>query len=323
VDLPADRRRRIEALVEGVSRSDLAERAEAMSRRYRSHHPPQRWTEADVVAYVATRAPATYAAVRAVLAEVAARWPSFAPMSVLDAGAGPGTAAWAAADEWPGIGSTTLLEREPAFATVGRRLDELGTWRSADLTAPADWPASDLVVLAYVTTELTDVEPVVRRAYDAADEVVVVVEPGTPEGFRRLLEVRDVLISARATLLAPCPHAERCPLDPAGSGVGWCHFSQRVARSRLHREVKRANAPWEEERYCYVAFTRSSDDRRTGRVLAPPKVSKGEVTLDLCEVDGRSIRTIRRSDRAAYARARKLRWGSAWPASSDGIGSTG
>ena len=47
-------------------------------------------------AYMAARMPACYAAVYKVLEEVSARLPAFAPESMLDFGAGPGTAVWAA-----------------------------------------------------------------------------------------------------------------------------------------------------------------------------------------------------------------------------------
>lgn len=47
-------------------------------------------------AYMAARMPACYAAVFKVLEEVSTRLPAFAPESMLDFGAGPGTAVWAA-----------------------------------------------------------------------------------------------------------------------------------------------------------------------------------------------------------------------------------
>jgi ribosomal protein RSM22 (predicted rRNA methylase) len=303
VELPVTQRERIEDALFGVSRSELAERAARLSQGYRAG----RATDVDALAYVAVRAPATFAAVRAVLAEVDDRWPTFAPTSMLDVGAGPGTASWAAADAWPSIETSVRLERDVELLELGRRLSDGGDWRLVDVSVADEWPTADLVVLAYVTTELADVAPVVRRAYDATDEVLVVVEPGTPAGFRTLLDVRRVLLESRATVLAPCPHEADCPL---GAG-DWCHFSQRLPRTRVHREVKRAAAPWEEERYCYVAVTRASDDRRAeARVLAPPRVSKGEVALTLCTTAGLEQRVVRRRDRDGYARAKRLRWGS-------------
>src|SRR6478672_3282384 len=46
-------------------------------------------TKSDVVAYLATRAPATYAAAAAVLGQIQLVRPEWAPASILDLGAGP------------------------------------------------------------------------------------------------------------------------------------------------------------------------------------------------------------------------------------------
>jgi ribosomal protein RSM22 (predicted rRNA methylase) len=58
----------------------------------------------DALAYAAVRMPATYAAIRASLEAAGEIIPDFAPRSLLDVGADPGTAAWAAQDLWPSIG---------------------------------------------------------------------------------------------------------------------------------------------------------------------------------------------------------------------------
>ena len=49
-----------------------------------------------VAAYAAARMPGCYAAVARVLDELRLRLPDFTPRSMLDFGAGPGTAIWAA-----------------------------------------------------------------------------------------------------------------------------------------------------------------------------------------------------------------------------------
>ena len=53
-------------------------------------------TGAQAAAYVASRMPGCYAAVLTVLQELRMRLPAFQPASLLDFGAGPGTAIWAA-----------------------------------------------------------------------------------------------------------------------------------------------------------------------------------------------------------------------------------
>jgi hypothetical protein len=54
-----------------------------------------RYTPTEAHAYALARFPGCWAAVQRVVAEVAARLPGFKPRSVLDFGAGPGTASWA------------------------------------------------------------------------------------------------------------------------------------------------------------------------------------------------------------------------------------
>lgn len=55
----------------------------------------------EVVGYAAARLPACYAVAHRVFQELSTRLPSFQPQTMLDFGAGPGTAIWAATDVSP------------------------------------------------------------------------------------------------------------------------------------------------------------------------------------------------------------------------------
>src|SRR4051812_20463350 len=102
MSLPIPQAQRLNALLEGVSRKDLASRALRQSQAYRTGGTSVTIAHAmDALAYALARAPATYAAARAVLGRVKEAAPGFAPASHLDVGAGPGTASWAAAELWP------------------------------------------------------------------------------------------------------------------------------------------------------------------------------------------------------------------------------
>ena len=129
--LPTDLRAAIEHLLEHRSQKDLAERAELLSERYRQNERggaryPMHLTENDVVAYVATRMPATYAACQHVFADVALLAPGFRPSTLLDCGCGPGTALWAAKEQWVSLASARLIDSSDAFLTVGRQLAAKG-----------------------------------------------------------------------------------------------------------------------------------------------------------------------------------------------------
>ena len=91
-DLPAELRAALEAKLQGLSRNDAAERAALISRTYREGGNSGAITsEADALAYALARMPATYAAVTASLNALGGLRPDFAPATLLDVGAGPGT----------------------------------------------------------------------------------------------------------------------------------------------------------------------------------------------------------------------------------------
>ncbi|HEY7176387.1 MAG TPA: small ribosomal subunit Rsm22 family protein [Micromonosporaceae bacterium] len=281
---------------------------------------------ADVAAYAAYRMPATYAATRAVFAAL----PGLRPTSMVDVGGGTGAAAWAATTAYESLANVTVLDSVDGALRLGAELarsaksDALrgATWQRVLL--PAEITAADLVTVSYVIGELDDADRtnVVERAA-AAGGVVVVVEPGTPAGYARIIAARDRLLALGHTVLAPCPHDDACPLA-AGD---WCHFGARVNRTALHRRIKGADLPYEDEKYAYVATTPSTraaadvgvgadcdGQSRHARVIRRPSTRKGLVTLRLCRPDGTaSDRNVTKREPALYRRARDTSWGDAFP----------
>ncbi len=278
-DLPPALRLAADRLLEGVARKGLAERAGRISQAYRAGRTSAGVVAdaADATAYVLARLPATYAADLRAFVETAVIAPDFAPRSLLDAGAGPGGAGWAALEAWPGIAEATLLDSNRAFLEMAQTLaaEAPAALRDAarirgDLTRPDAWPAADLVVASYALAEIApaNLATTVAALWASTLGVLALVEPGTPDGWGRILAARDQLIAAGAEVLAPCPHAAACPLD----APDWCHFSRRLPRSRDHRLAKGAEVPFEDEKFIYLAVARPgvAGAERTPRVLAPP-----------------------------------------------------
>jgi ribosomal protein RSM22 (predicted rRNA methylase) len=136
----------------------------------------------------------------------------------------------------------------------------------------------------------------------------LLLEPGTPVGFALIREARQHLLAGGAMVVAPCPHDRACPM-PAND---WCHFAQRLARTRLHRDLKGAALPWEDEKFSYVAVARQPSAPIVGRVLRRPHLQPGRVTLQLCAPEGlRTEQVTRGKDRVAFREARDLAWGDA------------
>ena len=314
-DLPAELKAALNAKLEGLSRSDVAARATVISKTYREGGTSGAIrSETDALAYALARMPATYAAATACLNALSEARPDFAPQTLLDAGAGPGTASWAAAEAFASLASFTLLDANHALRALGLDLvrDSPGIrevsyklGEAGDALAKTD--AADLVIASYLIGELGEAErrSVAEAMWEKTRDTLLVVEPGTPAGYARILALRAHLTAAGAHVAAPCPHERNCPLIPPD----WCHFSQRLARSRAHKQLKGADVPFEDERFSSGALTRTPAARYFSRVLAQPVVGKVGISAKLCTTDGLAIAKVPRRDKQAYAQARHWRWG--------------
>ena len=146
----------------------------------------------------------------------------------------------------------------------------------------------------------------VQAALRKARQALVLVEPGTPAGFERIRMARTALIGLGARLVAPCPHGHACPIV----APDWCHFSVRLPRSRDHRLTKQAERSFEDEKFSYLAVSRTLVPARSGpRIISPPRIGKADVTLRFCDQPGIAERRIPRQDKLNYKAAKKLGWG--------------
>jgi ribosomal protein RSM22 (predicted rRNA methylase) len=314
-DLPAELKAALEAKLEGLSRNDVAARAASISKTYREGGGSGAIKSAtDALAYALARMPATYAAASACLNALLAARPGFAPERLLDVGAGPGTASWAAAEAFPTLTSFVLLDANHGLRTLAldllrdsTRLGGLHYEADDARTSLARAEAADLVVASYLIGELGEAErkPLAEAMWARTRDTLAVIEPGTPAGYARIIALRGQLIAAGAHVLAPCPHDRPCPLV----SPDWCHFSQRLVRSRAHKQVKGADVPFEDERFSYVVLTRTPAAARASRVLAQPAIGKAGISARLCTADGLAVAKVPRRDKQAYAKARHWRWG--------------
>lgn len=267
---------------------------------------------ADVFAYALSRMPATYAAVSTVLAELRQRAPEFTPARILDLGAGPGTATWAVAETYPGV-SATLLDHNDAFLAMAQALAPSTTVGGVqllrdELNGFELGSSFDLVTCAYALTELRDdeMQAAAERIWRHCGGVLVLVEPGRPRDYERLMAVRRRLIESGGHILAPCPHEGACPLvEP-----DWCHFSVRLSRSRDHMRMKGGTLGYEDEKFSYLMVARPGVGvPAAGRVLRKPEENKFSVTLTVCGQEGLEQRTVASRDKPAFKAAKKLDWG--------------
>ncbi|MGW6686677.1 small ribosomal subunit Rsm22 family protein [Streptomyces sp. NPDC054961] len=319
------------ALLDGLPPKQATAAVERLIANYRGQiptHTPVLRDRSDVAAYAAYRMPATFEAVRSALHGLAEAAPRWTPGTHVDVGGGTGAATWAVDATWEGPRATTVLDWADPALVLGKELAaashspalRAAEWRRAVIGAGLELPAADLVTVSYVLGELT---PEARHAVVAeaarAGQAVVVVEPGTPEGYLRIREVREQLIEAGLRVAAPCPHDGTCPIEV---GQDWCHFSTRVSRSSLHRQVKGGSLAYEDEKFSYVAATRFPVEPASSRITRRPQIRKGLVLLDLCgpqdgDAPGLTRATVTKRHGDLYKAARDADWGQEWPPSQE------
>jgi ribosomal protein RSM22 (predicted rRNA methylase) len=319
MQLPADLREAISRALEGVSRTALSDRAARISALYRTGAASAIAIrdEADALAYAVSRLPATYGAVRHVLGRLEERCPDFHPRTLLDLGSGPGTASWAAVEAFPQTETFTQVDSNQALLGLGRKLsDSSSPLRNvhrvnADIARQsAESLSAELVILGYALGELTHsaTDDALSSAWKQCNGALVIVEPGTPPGYERILRAREFATARNARILAPCPHEHKCPLV----SPDWCHFAQRISRSRDHMIVKSAELSYEDEKFSYLVVVREHLFRlaEKSRILAQPAIEKGSVAAKLCKLDGSAgIVNISKRDKELFSRIKKKKWG--------------
>lgn len=314
--LPEELRRAVDEQVSQIPTRELVRAASEISDAYRKAEftaAPLR-SAAHRLAYLQVRMPATYAACAHVFQHLQEVMPEFAPESLLDVGAGPGTASWAAAEQFPTLQNISLVERDAELARLGKTLASPdgklrgAEWTIADLRSFSP-SRSDLIVASYATGEMgiSEARRLVSACLHSAD-VLVLIEPGTPKAFARVAELRRLLISDGATIAAPCPHERECPLFERGD---WCHFSERLERTAEHRRIKGGSLGYEDEKFSYLCATRLPVVVRAGRIVRHPMIRSGYVQLQVCAPEELKKITVTKS-REQYRAARKAKWGDRW-----------
>lgn len=153
-----------------------------------------------------------------------------AALRILDFGAGPATAALAAASVLTPHLDIVAVDRSDHMRTIaGRLLHELARSRSLTWNVATDFSGQfDLIIAANVLNELSThgVEPTLARLSGALTEggTLITLEPALLETTRRHMHARDLLLerAPELTPVFPCTHRTGCSMlrtEP----TNWCH----------------------------------------------------------------------------------------------------
>lgn len=320
MELPFELSTAIEEQLAFIPVKKLSALVAKLSEDYRSGkilgREPYIRTYEEALAYMAFRLPATFAAAYFVMSQVKGRLPDLSPNTLLDVGAGPGTAMWAATMVWPELERITLIERDQNMIDIGKKLAKYASlhsireaeWIKADVMGEWNVPKHDVVIASYVLNELPpqSIGSFILKLWESTASILIFIEPGTPAGFSLIRQVRERLLGEGASIAAPCPHSSSCPV----AEDDWCHFSQRLNRTRLHRQIKGGTLSYEDEKFSFVCLSRIPGVDIKGIVVRHPQIRKGHVYLKLCTPEGIVNATITRKDKEKFKEARKLEWGS-------------
>lgn len=266
---------------------------------------------AETAAYSIVRMPATFGAVSAALSWVKEHFDEEIS-TILDIGAGTGAAGWASAEVFPEAEKLTAVEREENMIALGKSFMSEGgfpmeyEWIKGDISSGINYGSFDLVTASYVLNELDEAsrENTVKRLFDMTDKLLVIIEPGTVTGFGNIRKIRTQLVELGGYIVAPCPCSSECPMEKED----WCHFTARVSRTKLHKQLKGGDAPYEDEKFSYIAVSKMPAAPAERRILRHPVIESGHIGLKLCTAKGTEEITVTKKN-PLFKKARKAECG--------------
>ena len=317
MELPSELRDLIERKLDGVKIKELQKSSESVSLKYRDNNSSGKrlvTEEIEALAYATVRMPATYGAVFTALKHIFEIYNEKIE-STLDVGAGTGTGTWALSN-FIELTNAVCLEREDVMRNLGKAfMQESGVeylknvvWEKFDLITSKLEYRADLVICSYVLNELNEVDrkKALDKLWNATNKILVIIEPGTPRGFAEIKELREILVNKGGSIIAPCPNGGKCPMLEND----WCHTTCRVSRTKIHKLLKNGDAPYEDEKFSYVAFCKRGFSKNGfARVLRHPRIESGKITLQICSDDGIFEKVITKKEKELFKRAKKLSCG--------------
>lgn len=312
MELPIPLKEKLEQEIEKIELKKLKQSAQDISEKYRDKSLNKMSTrlitsKEDAVAYAVSRMPATYGAVYSALEHSLEMMPNERITSLLDVGAGTGTATWAV-NELLDVESNICVENEDYMLNLGKILmknviDNV-QWIKKNIITDNIEQKADLVISSYVLNEIKteNRNQILEKLWNSARKLLLIIEPGTPEGYNQIKEIRDYFIKKGANIVAPCAHEKECKI----SKDDWCAFSCRVSRTKVHKMLKEGDAPYEDEKFSYIAISKTKTEK-VNRILRHPKIENGRITLKLCTTEGDiEEKTITKKEKERFKTAKKL-----------------
>ncbi|KAA3599647.1 MAG: hypothetical protein D8M57_04150 [Candidatus Scalindua sp. AMX11] len=234
--------------------------------------------------------------------------------SVVDFGGGPGTFLFALS-KFKTLNKYTNVERSGAFIDILNVLVEEFLSSSIPHThvdsiscnylklKPQDIPTNDLCVFSYTFCECNNSLGSISGLVENSN-MVLIIEPGTPSGFNTIIQARDKLIEKGFSTIAPCTASSGfCPLRDSESD--WCHFVERLDRSRIQRRLKNGVLGYEYEKYSYLLMSKYPIPSDGKRIISRPNKTKHSVSFNICSEKNSHIVVTKRENKNQFKIVKK------------------
>jgi ribosomal protein RSM22 (predicted rRNA methylase) len=283
-----------------VNEKDLKNNTKILSDKYRFESGTNKAIVSnydDAYSYVFSRMKATSYAVYEALKETLKNLPLL-PKTLIDMGSGTGSAIFASTslidlekidcyerqDEMISIAKRLLFNNKDYSKIIFHKFDIIND----DLNNMAD-----LVISSYMLNEFDDKNRLlsINKLWNITNKYLLIVEPGTPNNYKELMQIKNYLKSKGAYIISPCA-CDDCPLVD-----DYCNFTVRVERSKLQKIAKNGESPFEDEKFFYLAFSKSQVNNRNSRVIRHPIFRKKVVDLTLCTKLGIKKLSITKSNK--------------------------
>ncbi len=309
----------LNSLAERIPLKELRKSYEFLSDSYKSPKSPLQFSPLICLSYAIARMPATLSVQEKI-------WKIFqeqitlknTPLSLVDVGAGPGTILWSLPNKtW--IKNLTLVEKNSSFITLSKKIAKENPYiknKELDITyiqqdiSTSPIPSADIIFASYWLNEMKHIDKIIENIWQAAEKYIIIIEPGTPLGFKNILKARQFFINKGALIIAPCPGNISCPLKD--HSTMWCHFRTRLPRHKNHAYIKSANLSFEEEPYSYLIVQKKIDISSfstKNRIISSVKKTKlGAETL-ICTSENLQQLVVLKKEKASYKHLLKKKWG--------------
>lgn len=192
MELPIELKEKIESEIDSNEIKNIIENTKNLSNKYRNESGESKVllkSISEAKAYSLFRMPATYGATLKALEHTFKRIQNVDIKTLIDFGAGTGSATWATSEKFD-LQKIVCIEREESMIELGKDLATVSEkqalktakWIKADIELEEIKEYADLAISSYMLNEMNKESRIktALKMWESCKKILVIVEPGTP-----------------------------------------------------------------------------------------------------------------------------------------------